>query len=151
AGVKHARVVRQPRRRAHLRSIDEAAIRRATQGRGELVREGDFLAVVADDETVAMQAVDVVRRHCVWEGGIAVPTNAGEPAFLTAQPSKDRVIESGTGSSDTAARTLEATYSRPFIAHASLAPSCALARFDDGRLTVWSHAQGVYQLRNSVA
>jgi CO/xanthine dehydrogenase Mo-binding subunit len=151
AGVKHARVVRQPRRGAHLKSIDEAAIRRATHERVELVRDGDFLAVVADDETLAMQAVDVVRRHCVWEGGVSVPADAGEPAFLTSQPSKDRVIETGAAPSGTAARTIEATYSRPFIAHASLAPSCALANFADGRLTVWSHAQGVYQLRNAMA
>ena len=151
AGVKHARVVRQPRRGAQLKSIDEAAIRRATRGQVELVRDGDFLAVVADDETVAMQAVDVVRRHCVWEGGIAIPTNAAEPAFLTSQSTKDRVIETGAAPSGTVVRTLEATYSRPFIAHASLAPSCALAQFVEGRLTVWSHAQGVYQLRNSIA
>jgi CO/xanthine dehydrogenase Mo-binding subunit len=61
------------------------------------------------------------------------------------------VIETGAAPSGTAARTIEATYSRPFIAHASLAPSCALANFADGRLTVWSHAQGVYQLRNAMA
>jgi nicotinate dehydrogenase subunit B len=151
AGVKHARVVRQPRRGAQLKSIDEAAIRRATQGRVELVRDGDFLAVVVDDETIATQAIDVVRRNCVWDGGVAIPSDAGEPASLMAQPTKDRVIESGAAPSGTAARTLEATYSRPFIAHASLAPSCALAQFADGRLTVWSHAQGVYQLRNSIA
>jgi CO/xanthine dehydrogenase Mo-binding subunit len=151
AGVKHARVVRQPRRGAQLKSIDEAAIRRATRDRVELVRDGDFLAVVADDETVAMQAVDVVRRHSTWEGGVAIPEDAGEPPFMTGQPTKDRVIETGAAPSGSVARALEATYSRPFIAHASLAPSCALAQFADGRVTVWSHAQGVYQLRNSIA
>jgi nicotinate dehydrogenase subunit B len=151
AGVKHARVVRQPRRGATLKLIDEAAIRRATHDKVELVRDGDFLAVVADDEAVAMQAVDVVRRHSVWEGGIAIPTDTGEPAYMMSQPTKDRVLESGTAPSATPVRTLEATYSRPFIAHASLAPSCALAQFVEGKLTIWSHAQGVYQLRNSVA
>src|SRR5207245_1919941 len=125
------------------------ASRRALVGRGERVRDGDFLAVVADDETLAMKAADIVRRHCVWEGGTPIPVDAGEPEFLTAQPSKDRVIESGAPRpSGNAARMLEATYSRPCIAHASLAPSCALGNFTDGRLTVWTHAQGVYQLRN---
>ena len=151
AGVKHARVVRQPRRGAQLKSVDEVAIRRVTRDKVELVRDGNFLAVVADDETVAMQAVDVVHRHTVWEGGIAIPTDTGEPAYMMSQPTKDRVLESGTAPSGTPVRTLEATYSRPFIAHASLAPSCALAQFADGKLTVWSHAQGVYQLRNAVA
>src|SRR5262249_34843306 len=94
------------------------------------------------------------RRHIVWEGGIEIPVDAGEPAFMQAQPSKDRVLEGGTVQAPAPApseRTISATYSRPFIAHASLAPSCALARFADGRLTVWSHAQGPYQLRNSIA
>ncbi len=150
--LKHARVVRQPRRGAHLASLDDAAIRRALGDRVELVRDGDFLAVVADDETLAMKAVDIVRRHCVWEGGTPIPVDAGEPEFLAAQPSRDRVIESGAPRpSGNAARMLEATYSRPCIAHASLAPSCALANFADGRLTVWTHAQGVYQLRNALA
>jgi nicotinate dehydrogenase subunit B len=151
AGVKHARVVRPPRRGAQLKSIDEEAIRRATRGQVEVVRDGDFLAVVADDETATMQAVDAVRRHAVWDGGIAVPTDAGEPAFMLSQPTKDRVIESGVAPAGTPVRTIEASYSRPFIAHASLAPSCALAQFADGKLTVWSHGQGVYQLRNSIA
>src|SRR5215468_5372832 len=101
-GVKHARVVRQPRRGAKLKSIDEAAIRRATRDRVELVRDGDFLAVVADDEAVAMQSVEVVHRHCVWDGGVALPADAGEPSFLTSQPSKDRVIETGAAPSGTA-------------------------------------------------
>jgi CO/xanthine dehydrogenase Mo-binding subunit len=43
------------------------------------------------------------------------------------------------------------TYSRPFVAHAALAPSCGLAEFRDGHLSVWSHTQGVYPLRNSIA
>src|SRR5262249_4050537 len=78
-------------------------------------------------------------------------SDTGEPVYMMSQPTKDRVLESSTAPSGTPVRTLEATYSRPFIAHASLAPSCALAQFADGKLTIWSHAQGVYQLRNSVA
>src|ERR1700730_5931653 len=59
AGVKHARVVRQPRRGAQLKSIDQAALRRATQGPGEVVRDGDFLLGVVDEEPIAMEAGDV--------------------------------------------------------------------------------------------
>src|SRR5437588_4662186 len=57
AGVKHARVGRQPRRGPQPKPIDEAAVRRRPRDRGERCRDGDFLAVVADDETIAMQAV----------------------------------------------------------------------------------------------
>ena len=50
-----------------------------------------------------------------------------------------------------AARRHEATYTRMHIAHASVAPSCGLAVYRDGRLTVWTHSQGVYPLRDALA
>src|SRR5207302_9711421 len=61
------------------------------------------------------------------------------------------VIEISAEAVPEPARTFEATYSRPYIAHASLAPSCAVARFADGRLEVTTHAQGVYPLRVALA
>ena len=42
-------------------------------------------------------------------------------------------------------------YSRPYIAHAALGPSCALAEYRGGVLSVWSHTQGVYPLRAALA
>ena len=41
-------------------------------------------------------------------------------------------------------KTIEATYTRPYQAHGSIGPSCAVAQFVDGAMTVWSHTQGVY-------
>ncbi len=40
---------------------------------------------------------------------------------------------------------------KPFIAHGSIAPSCAIAQWQDGRLSVVSHTQGVYNLRSDLA
>src|SRR3954462_14163382 len=49
------------------------------------------------------------------------------------------------------ARTLGRQYIRPYIAHASIAPSCAMAQWDGGRVHVWTHSQGVYLLRADLA
>jgi CO/xanthine dehydrogenase Mo-binding subunit len=46
---------------------------------------------------------------------------------------------------------VEARYTKPYLAHASIGPSCALARFDAERLTVWSHTQGSFPLRAQIA
>jgi CO/xanthine dehydrogenase Mo-binding subunit len=152
ADVLHARVVRQPRHGARLASLDEAAIRRRFGDGATIVREGDFLAVVAAEEATAVAAAEQLRRHCVWEGGATPPDNAGEPAFLMAAFARDRVIETGAApAADAAGTTVEASYSRPFIAHASMAPSCALAKFAHGALTVWSHSQGVFNLRGALS
>src|SRR5437763_856926 len=50
-GMVHARIVRQPRRGATIRTIDEAAIRRAAKGPIEIVRDRNFLAILREDET----------------------------------------------------------------------------------------------------
>jgi CO/xanthine dehydrogenase Mo-binding subunit len=48
-------------------------------------------------------------------------------------------------------RTLTAEFTRPFLAHASVAPSCAIARWDGDSVTVWSHSQGIFLLRGAIA
>jgi nicotinate dehydrogenase subunit B len=50
-----------------------------------------------------------------------------------------------------AARTIGATYTRPYTMHGSLAPSAAVAIWEDGALTVWSATQGAYPLRDGLA
>ena len=53
----------------------------------------------------------------------------------------------GTGST-----VLEATYTKPFLSHGPIGPSCAVARFDSAAsLSVWTHSQGVYELRRDLA
>jgi nicotinate dehydrogenase subunit B len=44
-----------------------------------------------------------------------------------------------------------ASYSRPYVAHASIGPGCAVARWDGDRLEVWCSSQGVYPLRDALA
>ncbi len=151
AGLVHARVLRQPRPGAKLTSDDDL-LRRAAGASAVLVRRGQFLAVVADDETTAVAAAERVGRRCVWDAGAAIPAEAGEPAFLLAQEARDRITDSGTGPVPAQGATkLQASYSRPYLAHASIAPSCALARFERGRLRVWTHSQGVFELRAALA
>jgi CO/xanthine dehydrogenase Mo-binding subunit len=48
-------------------------------------------------------------------------------------------------------QSYEAIYTRGHLAHASIGPSCALALYRDGHLTVWTHCQGVYPLRAALS
>jgi nicotinate dehydrogenase subunit B len=48
-------------------------------------------------------------------------------------------------------KRLEAMYTRPYQAHASIGPSCAVAQWQEGKLTVWTHSQGVFPLRADLA
>ncbi len=149
-GMRHARVLRQPRPGASLARLDEAAIRKAAGGSLDILRRGDFVALVADSETVARRGVIAAAGHAVWEGGDPLSPEMAEAVWLRGQPSDDRTAGPPPAAHSGLLRH-QASYSRPYIAHASLGPSCAVARMSGGELTLWSHVQGVYLLRQALA
>ena len=145
----HARVLRQPSRGARLATLDEAAVRRAVRRELHILRLGDFVALISPDETTAQRAAAAAPLHATWEGVRRLEPAQQEAAWLVGQPSDDR--RHGDPPAEIAGDVFEATYSRGYVAHASIAPSCALAESRDGHLTVWTHSQAVYPLRISLA
>lgn len=151
-GMVHARVVRQPNRGATLASIDEEALRRIARSPVEFVHDGNFVAIVGDDETAVEAAAAAASDHVVWYGAELPGALQQEAAWLLQRPSVDRVIGAPeTQSPPRGRQVFEATYSRPHLAHASIGPSCGLALYRDGHLTVWTHCQGVYPLRAALS
>ena len=150
ADALHARVLRRPNPGAHLVSFDEAAVRRAGKD-VQIVRDGDFVAFVGVSESAAKVALAAAERTAKWQGGVQPVADAGSSQRLRAEPTIDQVTEFGAATGKKAARVHEAVYSKPFIAHASLAPSCAVARFANDRLEVITHAQGSYPLRTALS
>ncbi|MDO9437084.1 molybdopterin cofactor-binding domain-containing protein [Hydrogenophaga sp.] len=148
-GMLHARILRQPARGACLVSLDEAAIRRKAGSAIEIVRVAHFVAFVGSDEPTVRAALKAANAVAVWDN-VPTLTLAQSPAdWIAAQPSHDRVF--GPGFTRSAQERISARSTRPFLSHGSIAPSCALALFHDGLLTVWSHAQGMHPLRDNIA
>jgi nicotinate dehydrogenase subunit B len=145
----HARILRQPARGATLASFDEAAVRRAARGDFQVVRVANFVAFVGKDETVVQRAAAAAPAHAKWDNVRQLTAAHQEAAWYTTQPADDRLVGDPI-SGDVEGETVTATYSRPFVAHAAMAPSCGLAEYRGGHLQVWSHTQGVYPLRNAL-
>jgi nicotinate dehydrogenase subunit B len=145
-GLVHARVVRGPSDGTALGEADIAAAR-AMPGVIAVVRKGRFLAVVAERE---WQAICAQQRLQTAASSSTVTRPSDVHAWLLAAPAQTQVIldrgEAGAG-----ARTAAAAYTRPYLMHGSIGPSCAVARLQDGELTVWTHSQGVYPLRKAIA
>src|SRR5438067_255177 len=150
-GMLHARVVRQPRRGAMIRTIDEAAIRRAAKGPIEIVRDGNFVAILGADETTVEAAAAVAPGQVTWDNVEALNPFQEEARWLLQQPSIDKSYGAPPADPAPTARAYEATYTRMHIAHASIGPSCGLALYEDGHLQVWTHCQGAYPLRAALA
>ena len=150
-GMVHARVVRQPNRGATIGSIDESAIRRAAKGPVEFVRNGNFLAIIGDSETAVEAAGAAAVNHVTWQNVEAPTPTQQEASWLLQRPVVERVFGAPDAGNPQNKERFEATYTRGYIAHASISPSCGLAVYRDGTLTVWTHCQGVYPLRAALA
>lgn len=148
-GMLHARPVRQPRRGARLRALDDEAVRRAAGDEVMIVRRADFVAIAGEDETAVRKAAAKAADIAVWETRRELRPEQASPAWLAAQPSHDRRIGDPVAAGD--AHRVSMRFSRPFLSHGSIAPSCALALWNNARLTVWSHAQGMHPLRANIA
>lgn len=148
----HGRVLRPDISGARLIALDETATR-AVPGLVAILRDGGFSGVVADSEVAAEAALKALRKGATWSAGEPLPDENDLAGFLKSQPVETDVIDSRTTAATIkeAARTLRRQYIRPYIAHASIAPSCAMARWDGDRVHVWTHSQGVYLLRADLA
>jgi len=150
-GMIFGRVVRPPSPRAKLISVDEQAVR-SMPGVVAVVRDGSFLAVAAEREEQAVAAARGLDKTAKWQQTPSLPPT-GRALFdhMRQQPSQTNVIGEKSESAPAAVKTLAATFTRPFQAHAAIGPSCAVAHWENGKLHVWSHTQGPFPLRGELA
>jgi CO/xanthine dehydrogenase Mo-binding subunit len=152
AGMLHGRVVRPPRYGSKLESFDEAAAK-AMPGVVAVVRDGSFLGVVAEREEQAVKARAALIKSAKWTPGPALPDPATIHEHLMSLPSEATVVSEKQEPllASAGATTIEATYRKPYMSHGSIGPSCALAELKDGKMTVWTHSQGVFPNRARLA
>ena len=151
-GMVHARVVRPPAERASIENMDAEVVEKMP-GVLRVVRDGNFVGVIAEREGQARKAAAALRALIQWSIPADLPeTNKIHDWLKQAESRKEEVAAKGStripASGDSVHR---ATYRRPYQAHASISPSAAVALFVDSKLTVWSHAQGMYPLRSAIA
>ncbi len=148
-GMVHGRVVRPPRYGAKLEGVDEGAVK-AMPGIVAVVRDGSFLGVLAEREEQAVKAREALIKSAKWILGPELPDPQTIYAHLKSLPAKDETIGVKQAPIPANARSIEAVYTKPYMAHASIGPSCAVAEFKDGTMTVWTHSQGVFPLRGEL-
>lgn len=161
-GMLHGRVVHPPSTGANLLHVGLDAVR-ALPGVVAAIHDGSFVGVLACGEFQAVQAAAKLSAVSKWREGAHLPDALDLPRFLRSQPLETTVVgekmPQAAPLGQTGGRRLSASYSRPFLAHASIGPSCAVARFtasgatqtQSASLEVWTHTQGVFNLRADLA
>jgi CO/xanthine dehydrogenase Mo-binding subunit len=149
-GMLHARVVRGPSHGTRWTNLDLDALARLP-GVARLVRRGRFAAIIGEREWPLMQALRVAGQ-AQWEE-THPPRPAGDlvDALKQAPAQVSPILDRRSPLALPAVRTAAARYTRPYLMHGSIGPSCAVALFDGDQMTVWTHSQGVYPLRGAIA
>src|SRR5256712_11345249 len=152
-GMLHARVIRPPRAACSLRGVDESSIKSVRGAR--VVREKDFVAVVAPKEWDAVRAARMLKLDWHTQAN-AFPTMDGLHEHIRGAKVVKREEPVKRGDVEAALKTpgvrvFEAEYEWPFQSHASMGPACAVADVKADGCTVWTGSQKPHYTRNGVA
>lgn len=130
-----------------------AAQLRAQSGVVEVVRDGLLIGVIAEAERVLVKAGSLVEKAALWRGHAEVAPPDGLAAWLKSQPLETTVVldRKPSAPAQPPARTFRAEYGRAYLQHASIGLCCAIAQWRGAELQVWSHSQGIFNLRRDLA
>ena len=151
-GMLHARVIRPDEHGARLQSYDDSAARKVG-GYVQTVRKGDFLAVLAKSEWGAIKAARATKVS--WTPGTGLPEQSQVYELwrkrTSAKDEANQKAGDGPAALAAAARRVKASYQFATQTHASIGPSCAVADYKDGKLTLWSASQATHSMQDEVA
>ena len=151
ANLLHGRVLHPPQADAQLTAVDTAAAN-ACRGVTSVRRDGHLLGLLAARSRDADRAIAVLAKSARWQAATRWSQDFATPSLMARAPAKTQLVaEHGTRPEKGIASTLSARYAKPWIAHASIAPACALACWDGDRLHVWTHSQGIFNLKRDLA
>ena len=151
-GMLHARVLRPKNYQSTLLKFDEGGFRSKAKGIIQVVRDGNFLALLTATEYEAEVGIKLLDKYTNWSQPAIFPSQEELPAHLkdTADPPK---IEHGPEDlpSKSSNNIIKTSFFKPYTMHAALGPACAIAQYDGEILHIWSHSQGIYPMRAGIA
>jgi CO/xanthine dehydrogenase Mo-binding subunit len=154
-GMLHGRVVRPRGQRAYgmgarVVSVDESSIRDIPGAK--LLRRGDFLGVVAENEWDVVRAARQLK--VTWEATSALPGNDKlYKRMRSATTPEEIVVERGnvTSALTSAKHVVSFAAKAPYQAHAPFGPNCALADVKQESALVMCSTQDVYATRRTLS
>lgn len=149
-GMLFGRVLRGEHPLDRLVSFDREAVAKM-DGVVAVVVDGAFAGIVAERDAQAAAAVEAARRSAEWRREGELPDCDEAQSWMDRLPEREFIVVADENTAAPAIRELTAEYARPYLLHASIGPSCAVAHWQDGKLTLHTHSQGAYPLRTQMA
>lgn len=147
-GMLHGAPLHPPGMNARLVTLDLEALG-ARPGVVKVIRDGSYVGIIAETRLAAVRAAEWARRNGAWDEN---RDDAVDPVSFIRQSTApvDTVIETGDVNRNLG-DWYETTVTRPYLFHGSIGPAAAVAFWEDEKATVWTHSQGVFQLRKAIS
>lgn len=149
-GLLYARILRPPVHGAKLLSVDTSGAKEI-EGT-QVIQDGDLIAVLHPLPDLAERALEKIKPQY----DRPAPTVDDKTIFehlLKVAPQGQAVAEGGNlkEGQDAADFVLEETYLNSYVAHATIETHTALARIENGRVTIWASTQTPFALKEEAA
>lgn len=153
--MRHGRVLRTPSAQSQLAdAAHPVASRLLDQWSGSAIQcvvDGRFIGLIAGTDREADAALSQLREAVRWETPDALPDMHRLADFLRHAPSEITYpLQQGDLLAEGEEVSLACDYLKPYLAHASIGLCCALAQWDGKTLQVWTHSQGIQNLRDDL-
>ena len=152
----HARILRGPHPQSSATHWPLEQLEKLKGVERVLVKH-EFVALIGRDEGALINAHARARQMIAWNVP-TLPQQQPTDVLLSKMEKHSSIAVHQAGKDNEGHQTrikshrVRRQYSRPFIAHASIGPACALASpVEGGGIHVWSHSQGVFKLRDQIA
>ena len=153
--MRHGRVLRTPSAQAQLADtphpIPDALRQQWAASSVQCVVDGRFIGLIADTNQAADAALVQLREAVRWTQPADLPDMHQLGDFLRhATNEVTYPIQQGEALPAEDGVSLACEYLKPYLAHASIGLCCALAQWDGQTLQVWTHSQGIQNLRDDL-
>ena len=149
-GLLHARVLRPPSHGAKLKSADISEAEKMQDV--QVVREGDFIAVLSRDRDVADRAIVKIKAEYTFDE-IEVNDKSIFDRILKADSRANVVhsdgdLETGKKISE---KLIESEFLNSYVAHSPMEPHAATAIIEGDKITAWVGTQQPYRTQETIA
>ncbi len=160
--MMHARIIRPPNYYSEFVKIDKKTLDSLKELNIKIIIKGSFIAILSNDEFLVVKYLDVLKNSIKWKakrnlsskGTFAAMKENDKDTLLVKSGGEaffDKVPKVKSFSQHSSFVKKSITFKRPYLMHGSIGPSAACAIFKDSKFTIYTHSQGIYDLKTSIA
>ncbi len=149
-GMLYAKVLRPPSHGAKLIDADVSEARKMTDV--QVVKEGDFVAVLHQYPDVAEEALSKIKTTFDKPKSDLDDKNIFDHLLKVAPEGKSVAKVGDLTTGESGAKTIvDETYFNDYVAHSAVEPHAALANIEGGKATVWVSTQNPFTCKEEIA